>query len=246
MTLEFPAIFGLGLVSGLHCLQMCGPIVLCYSLKLRREDALRAHLAYNSGRILTYMFLGALAGAAGGGLGLLGRMAGLASGARIFAGAAMLVAGVLMIGLFPRSAKGAARRLAQSGTDRTAPVLRGFQTPGLVRIQSRGRFSRAVSRLLLAPRGKFALGLTLGFLPCGLVYAALLKAVETAAPAAGALTMLAFGMGTAVALLSMGFVSSFAGLRLGNWSNRLAAVSVMAFGAILLWRGLAATPVCHG
>lgn len=219
-SLEFPAIFGLGLVSGLHCLQMCGPIVLCYSLKLRREDALRAHLAYNSGRILTYMFLGALAGAAGGGLGMLGRMAGLASGARIFAGASMLVAGVLMIGLFPKS--------------------------GLVRIQRRGRFSRAVSRLLLAPRGKFVLGLTLGFLPCGLVYAALLKAVESAAPAAGALTMLAFGMGTAVALLSVGFVSSFAGLRLGAWSNRLAAISVMLFGAILLWRGMAATPVCHG
>ena len=219
-ALEFPAIFGLGLVSGLHCLQMCGPIVLCYSLKLRREEAVRAHLAYNSGRILTYMFLGALAGAAGGGLGMLGRMAGLASGARIFAGAAMLAAGVAMIGFFPKS--------------------------GLVRIQSRGRFSRLVSRLVLAPRGKFALGLTLGFLPCGLVYAALLKAVETAAPAAGALTMLAFGTGTAAALLGMGFVASFAGLRLGNWSNRLAAVSVMVFGAILLWRGLAAAPVCHG
>ncbi len=40
------------------------------------------------------MFLGALAGAAGGGLGVLGRMAGLASGARIVAGAAMIVAGV--------------------------------------------------------------------------------------------------------------------------------------------------------
>ena len=220
MTYALPVMFGLGLVSGLHCLQMCGPIVLCYSLKLRREDALRAHLAYNGGRILTYMFLGALAGAAGGGLGILGRMAGLASGARIFAGAAMLIAGMLMIGVFPKSS--------------------------LVQIQSGGRFSRAVGRLLFAPRGKFALGLTLGFLPCGLVYAALLKAVESATPAAGALTMLAFGSGTAVALLSMGFLASFAGFRLGPWSNRLSALAIMLFGAILLWRGLAATLVCHG
>lgn len=211
--------FALGLISGLHCLQMCGPIVLCYSLKLRREDALRAHLSYNAGRILTYMLLGALAGTAGSGLGLLGRMAGLASGVRILAGAAMVVAGVLSIGLFPKS--------------------------GLVRIQSGGRFSKTVGRLLFAPRGKFALGVTLGFLPCGLVYAALLKAVETATPVAGALTMLAFGSGTAIALLSMGFLSSFAGFRLGPWCNRLAAVSIMVFGAILLWRGIAATPVCH-
>ena len=219
MPLELGLVFGLGLVSGLHCLQMCGPIVLCYSLKLRREDALRAHLAYNGGRILTYMFLGVLAGAAGGGLGVLGRMAGLASGARIVAGASMLIAGVLMIGVFPKSS--------------------------LVQIQSGSRFSRAVSRLLFAPRGKFALGITLGFLPCGLVYAALLKAVESATPAAGALTMLAFGSGTAIALLSMGFLSSFAGFRLGPWSSRLSAVAIMLFGAILLWRGIAATPVCH-
>ena len=219
-ALEFPAIFGLGVVSGLHCVQMCGPIVLCYSLKLERRGALRAHFAYNGGRILTYMLLGALAGAAGGGLGLLGRMAGFAAGARIFAGACMVLAGVLMTGLLPKS--------------------------GLVHIQSLGPFSRSVSRLLIAPRGKFALGLALGFLPCGLVYAALLKALETASPVGGALTMLAFGGGTAVALLSIGFASSFAGLRLGPWSSRLAAASVMLFGAILLWRGLSAAPVCHG
>ncbi len=95
----------------------------------------------------------------------------------------------------------------------------------------------------IGPRGKLALGLTLGFLPCGLVYAALLKAMESASPVAGALTMFAFGSGTAMALLSMGFVSSFAGLRLGPWTNRLSALAVMLFGAILLWRGLSAAPV---
>ena len=57
--------------------------------------------------------------------------------------------------------------------------------------------------------------------------------------------MLAFGSGTAVALLSMGFLSSFAGFRLGPWSTRLAALSVMLFGAILLWRGILASPICH-
>jgi sulfite exporter TauE/SafE len=57
---------------------------------------------------------------------------------------------------------------------------------------------------------------------------------------------LAFGLGTALALFGMGVASSFAGARLGPWSNRLAAISVMIFGAILLWRGLAARPICHG
>ena len=97
--LEFGVVLSLGLASGLHCVQMCGPIVLTYSLSTPKGGALRAHFLYNSGRILTYALLGALAGAAGGGIGMLGRMAGLASGARIVSGAAMIVAGVLMIGL---------------------------------------------------------------------------------------------------------------------------------------------------
>jgi hypothetical protein len=220
MPVELGLVFILGLVSSLHCVQMCGPIVLAFSLPLRRPEALRAHVQYNAGRILTYAFLGALAGAVGGGIGMLGRLAGLASGARVFAGCAMIVAGILMIGLVPSN--------------------------GLVTIQKRGitaRFSKAIGRRLLAPGGKFTLGLTLGFLPCGLVYAALLKAVDSGSALAGAGTMLAFGLGTAVALLSLGAASSF--VRFPRWSTRLAAVSIMLAGALLVWRGLM-VPVCHG
>jgi len=234
MPLEAGAMFLLGLASGLHCLQMCGPIVLAYSVSLVQGGAgrgtlWRAHAAYNAGRILTYSALGALAGSVGRAIGLLGRIAGLSSGARIVGGAAMLVIGIAMIGLMPA--------LAPSG--------------GLVHIRRGGRLGsvgHAIGRWLASSgtRGKFALGLSLGFLPCGLVYAALGKAVESGAALSGALTMLAFGSGTAVALAGMGVVSSLAGYRLGRWSNRLAAVGVMLFGAVLLWRGLAGKPVCHG
>lgn len=222
--LELTLVFGFGLAGSLHCLGMCGPIVLSYSVALR-GPRLAAHAAYNAGRILTYMLLGAVAGTAGRGLGLLGRLAGLASGARIFAGSAMILAGVLMIGLVPSNA--------------------------LVHIRQRGiprRFSQFLGPLILGPRtrNKFVLGLMLGFLPCGLIYAALLKALEAGGAWAGALTMLAFGLGTAGALAGIGVVSSLAGPRLGRWSNRVAAVAVMLFGAILLWRGLTAKPVCHG
>jgi hypothetical protein len=208
--LDFTLVFTLGLVSSLHCLQMCGPIVLAYSLAIpERRKMLLAHTAYNSGRILTYMFLGTLAGAIGSGIGMLGRMAGLASGTRIVSGAAMIVAGIWM--------------------------MQPYRAAGLVKIK-RPRFTQS----------KFTLGLALGFLPCGLVYAALLKAMESGSALAGGLTMLAFGLGTAGALFAMGVASSFAGARLGAWSNRLAAISVTIFGAILLWRGIAARPICHG
>jgi sulfite exporter TauE/SafE len=222
-ALEFGVVFSFGLAGGLHCLQMCGPIVVTYSLSVPKPAAWRAHLSYNAGRVAVYMLLGALAGAAGGAIGMLGRMAGLAAGARIFAGAAMIVAGLLMIGFVPSN--------------------------GLVNIRRHGitaRFSQTIGRFLLAPRSKFRLGLMLGFLPCGLIYAALLKAMESAGAVSGALTMFAFGMGTAVSLLAVGMASSLAGARLGGrWSNRVAAVSIAAAGVVLLWRGLAA-PHCHG
>jgi sulfite exporter TauE/SafE len=201
--------FLFGLLSGLHCVQMCGPIVLVIG------PSRRAQLAYHGGRILTYSALGALAGAAGGALGVVGRMAGLASGARIVSGVAMILAGLLMIGF--------------------------VRKPALIQIKS-PRFTRAAGRLLTAPRGKFAVGLVLGFLPCGLIYAALLKALDAATALSGAATMAAFGLGTAAALLAVGFAASFA----GPWINRVAPFTVMLAGALLLWRALTAAPHCHG
>jgi uncharacterized protein len=223
--IDFGLIFVLGLVGSLHCLQMCGPVVLAYSIPMKQGRFL-GHAGYHAGRILTYMALGAAAGALGTAVGMAGRMAGMASAARIFAGAAMVLAGVALLGL--------------------------LRSDGLVRIERRGVTAyckRAIGKLMLSarPGGKFQLGLLLGFLPCGLVYAALLKAVDAGTALSGALTMLAFGLGTAPALAGMGLASQFAGRYLGRWSHRLAAVSLMLMGAFLLWRGIAApaVPHCH-
>lgn len=206
--LSFSAVFLFGLVGGLHCVQMCGPIVLVIG------PGRRAQLAYHAGRLLTYAALGALAGAAGAGMGMLGRMAGLAHGARILAGVAMILTGILMLGV---------------------------RRPELIHIQPAG-FTHKVGRLLTAPRGKFGVGLLLGFLPCGLIYAALLKAMETAAVLPGALTMLAFGLGTAGALLALSFAAAFA----GSWVQRVAPITVMLAGVMLLWRAFSAMPHHHG
>ena len=169
---------------------------LAYSLRVRCADPSRrqllpaAHaLAYNAGRILTYTLLGALAGAAGGGIG------------------------------HARTAGGTGIRRAHLSPAphdrRRASSCSASARKQLVQIRSRGIAARSrepsAGCICRAPRGKFGLGLTLGFLPCGLIYAALLKAMDPAAPLAGALTMLAFGLGTAVALLAMGVASSFAG-----------------------------------
>jgi len=79
----------------------------------------------------------------------------------------------------------------------------------------------------------FAVGLLWGWLPCGLVYSALVAAAATASALSGASFMLAFGMGTLPALLAAsGFGASF-GQFLSQGSTRRAA------GALMVLFGLA-------
>lgn len=217
--------FTLGLVSSLHCVQMCGPIVLSYSVALesltvgaRRPSApplLMNHLAYNAGRILTYSALGACAGAAGQAMGLIARLAGISHALALVSGALMMIVGMAMLGLIPT-------RMLGNGLLRIPSSL----------LQRAGKLLSAP-----APRNRFFLGLALGFLPCGLIYAALLKAMATGSPIAGAVVMLAFGVGTVGSLLALGVFSSAIRMRLNRWGSQFAAVGVTLMGAWLVWRG---------
>src|SRR3974390_2521807 len=109
--LELSVPFGLGVISSLHCAQMCGPIVLSYSMGGR--GTVTGHLCYNTGRIATYALLGSAAGAAGHAMGLMGRMAGIQQTAAIVSGILMVIAGVLMSGAGP--SKGLVQIGAASG-----------------------------------------------------------------------------------------------------------------------------------
>jgi len=222
-AVDFGVGFTLGLVSSLHCAQMCGPIVLSYSVAVESltqngsrpaaSSLLGNHLAYNTGRILTYTALGAAAGFAGHTMGMLGRLAGFSHTVMVAAGAAMIVLSVFLLGLVPA---------------RLQSVL-------LVPAS----FLKRAGSLISAPglKKRFLLGLSLGFLPCGLIYAALLKAMATGSLADGAFTMLAFGLGTACSLLAIGLFSSAIRMRVNRWGSQLAAVSVMVMGIALVWRG---------
>jgi hypothetical protein len=100
-------------------------------------------------------------------------------------------------------------------------------------------FMRRIGGLLSTPGvGKrFLLGLALGLLPCGLIYAALLRSLATGSALWGAAAMMAFGLGTAGALITLGLFSSAIRWRLSCWGNRLAAAGVIVMGILLLWRG---------
>lgn len=224
-AVDFSVMLMLGLVGSLHCVQMCGPIVLSYSVSLDSltigsrsssiSSLLSNHLAYNSGRILTYSALGAVAGALGQTMGLIGRVAGFSHALALISGSLMILVGIVMLGVIPSRLAGSKLLRIPSFVLRRAGLL--FSAP--------------------AAANRFLLGLTLGLLPCGLIYAALLKSMATGSPVSGAATMFAFGLGTAGALFALGVFSSAVRIRLNRWGSQLAAVGITLMGVLLVWRG---------
>jgi uncharacterized protein len=223
---DFYLILVLGFVSSLHCVQMCGPVVLTYSVAANsagnRHPLLGLHLAYNAGRTVTYMLLGAIAGLAGNAMSWVGRLAGFENTAAIIAGAAMVVTGIAMLGFGIRN-------------------WRGLAMPS--------RLLRPAGKLIAVPSpiSKFALGLIMGFLPCGLVYAALMKAVGAGTALGGALTLFGFGVGTSAALILVGLGSSATTRKIARWGTAISAVTVLTMGVILIVRGAFTDPAtqCH-
>lgn len=205
----------LGLASTPHCAAMCGPLVMAYSAQCPRGAA-APHLAYQAGRILTYTALGALAGWVGQSAYLLGHMAGVERGVALGAGLLLVVMGIAMAGRLGRGAE-------------------------LVQLQSstfRGWVRRVTPFLLsTTTRSKFGLGLGMGLLPCGLVWAALAKAAAAGTAWDGAASMAAFGGGTAVSLLAIGLFAGGWQRRLAPMGTRLAAVCLILFGLVTIWRG---------
>lgn len=96
--------------------------------------------------------------------------------------------------------------------------------------------SRAGSRAAATPRAgaQFLFGLVNGLLPCGLVYSALALAIAADRPTAGALAMLAFGVGTLPAL-SVAALGLRRVIMTSLWRRRLFAVLLLAVGLRTVW-----------
>jgi hypothetical protein len=186
--------FLLGLFSTLHCIGMCGGIIGALSLSLPVEirhskpRLLSFVLSYNIGRLASYSIAGMIAGAVG--TGIL-QSTGFDQGHAVLRiiGVSMMVAiGLYLTGWLPQLAG-----IEKAGI----PVWRYLEPVGrkLVPVTS---LSRAL-----------AYGLVWGWLPCGMVYFVLIWALTTGDAVLGALTMLAFGLGTLPTLIAAGFMTSW-------------------------------------
>jgi hypothetical protein len=228
----------MGLLGSTHCVVMCGGVVAmtCSALPLARRGRVLSQLsyvlAYNAGRIASYAVAGAIAGALGASVGSFGPVTHALLVLRLAAGALMIAVGFYLAGW-----TGALRWAERAGEPvwrRVAPLARR-----LVPVRT--------------PAQALLLGLLWGWMPCGLVYAALAASVTSGSLVGGAATMTAFGLGTLPTLVAMGSAAALVTRVARSRRMRIAAgVVVAAFGvaqiahAGVAWAAVdrAGTPTC--
>lgn len=208
-------LFLAGLAGSLvHCVGMCGPFVLSQvmadtgpagaSYGEWQRLAGAALVPYHLGRITTYTALGGLVGAV---TALFVETTGFAwvSAAMLAFAAALMIVQALGLTLAPTSPlNGLVSRLA-------SPIVSSS-----------------------APASRYALGLVLGLLPCGLVYGALAAAAGTGSGPTGALAMIAFGLGTVPALVGVGWLGLMLRRRLRSFSHWIAAPLLIVNASVML------------
>ena len=201
-----------GLLGSTHCIGMCGGIsaALSFALPPASRSGLRLfiyQMAYNCGRLLTYVILGVVVGSLAH--GILGGWA-HSPWPRAAAGLFMVLMGLYLAGWWN--------------------LLQKLEGAG----GGLWRFLEPLRRHLLPvdhPLKAIAAGAVWGFLPCGLVYSALTLALARSDSAASGAVMLAFGLGTLPALLVSGALAG----QLRQWLQQrtvrqLAGVLVILFG----------------
>lgn len=208
----FIAAFALGGISSMHCVGMCGPLVL--SLPLHGLDAAgrwKAIALYHGGRIGIYSFGGLL-------FGLLGHriyLAGWQQGLSILLGVAIL-AQLLF------------RRYGRQGW---MPARMGSCYAHLQRWMGRLWVSPSTGRFLL-------MGLANGLLPCGMVYLAIAAALTTGSAGMAMGFLFFFGLGTLPLLLGLQTTGRLIGAPARQKMRRLLPFITAFIALLLILRGL--------
>lgn len=186
MTALVVSVFIAALLGSVHCAAMCGSFACLASGGDASQGpaAFRSTASYNLGRLVSYLALGFLAGAAGSGLDQAGEIAGIARPAAVVAGTLLILWGLL-----------------------TLAATFGLRVPGLaVPPQLAQRVSAALRAVQSRPpvvRG-VVIGMLTAALPCGWLYAFVATAAATGSADQGALVMLAFWTGTVPMMVAVG------------------------------------------
>jgi len=216
---ELPLVFMSGILGSAHCIGMCGPISATMNIGTSTlRGALARQSSWSCGRVVTYAFLGMVAGFAGARFtqsswlssqtGVMQVQAGFA----VIAGFLLVIQGLLATGWLRR-------KQANGGSCLTASVF--------------GRFLQGGSSISV-----FIAGLATGFLPCGLVYSFLALAAASASVWKGPLIMISFGLGTVPVMLVAGAGLTMTTLTIRQRLMKVAAACVLMTGILTMGRGI--------
>lgn len=222
-TTDWLSIFLLGFFGSGHCIGMCGPLVVAFP---GRSRLLRAHVIYHLGRIAVYAGIGGALSGAGLLLAavtaddpvhrmqVLGRIQVLLS---LAAGGGLMVMALAQLGLL---------RPPERFT-----VARPDGLPGI------GRLITAARRWPPSA-GMLCLGAANGLLPCGLSYAAFMRAAAADGVLEGMAMCTVFGLGTLPGLLLLGTGAAPILRRYRRQTDMVSGMIMAAMGIMLLAKGI--------
>lgn len=218
-----------------HCVSMCGPLAVAFSLAPSRQgveaddeknhvsrwQSFRFHLALNLGRLLSYALVGLALGTLGSMVVWSGQLAGVGSELRR---AIALFTGFLLIWF---------------GLRQTCPGL----LPKIpLSLTAQSRLHHSLDRMMKhvaasdRPWMPCLLGIAWGLMPCGFLFAAQLKAAAESDPLRGALVMLFFGIGTLPTMVGIGMTSSLLSQNRRSQLFRAGGWVAIAIGILTLTR----------
>jgi sulfite exporter TauE/SafE/copper chaperone CopZ len=221
-NMSYGVVFLIGLVASVSsCIAVTGGLLVAVAAKYNEATGsqpgvarLKPLIYFNAGRIVSYTALGGAVGVLGSALTLSAEANGVLT---IVASAVMIVLGLHMLKLLPSFGRLMPRM----------PKLLGHKIHDLAARETKG--------------GAFILGAATFFLPCGFTQALQLYVLAKGSFAVGALTMLAFSLGTLPALLSLSTVSSFAKGGFQRHFLKLAGAAVIVLGLVNIQYGLVLT-----
>lgn len=202
-----------GLLSSLHCLGMCGPIALMLPLNRKNQATkILGLLVYHFGRITSYVTIGMV-------FGILGRFFRLGGFQQYVSVAAGII--IILIALVPE-AKLYRLKWAAPLTSVIGKVKGGMAK----------RFSKQSIGAL------FSIGVLNGFLPCGLVYAAVFGALAANSTLESLLFMVFFGLGTIPLVSSLNLLGDFLTVNIRSKLLKAVPVIMCVMGVLFIARGM--------
>ncbi len=198
----------LGIGGSVHCIGMCGPLAMTIPFSA-------AHRYGRSAAIVTYYLSKALA------YGLMGCIAGFIGKGFVLMNwqqTLSIIAGIFIIAWV---------------------VIPHIPLPAM-QFAFHKQFGRIFKALQQQPKARYyvALGMLNGFLPCGMVYAALATATTTGNPLTGFFFMFLFGIGTSPALVTIALLQSNISVRFRKHFRNVSFFVTVALGLILILRGM--------